>query len=171
MRLSDHSEVRRALTLLGVPVDELREIEVMRLGPEAEAALEKFKVRIAAAFKAAVRTEHHPDHGNDAADRERRTVDFRLIRSFSNSVKTWKSRSAPDQKAPDMAAMHSAMRAAMDELFRQMQTAWTPRVDWTRPVVFTRRSTFHASPPGTEVESRSTPFGDRVHRVRKRWKP
>lgn len=174
MRLSDLGEVRRALILLGVPVHELKQIEVMRLGPEAEAALEKFKDRIAAAFKVAVRTEHHPDHGNNVADRERRAANFRMIRSFSNSVKTWKIKPMPAQRVPDMAAVHSAMRAAMDELIRQMQTApVTPRVVWTQPVVFNfaRRSTstFHASPPGTEVESKSTPFGDRVHRVRKRY--
>ncbi len=175
MKLSEHSDVKRSLILLGVPIEELIAIEDMH-GAEAEAELEKFKERITSAFRTSVRTEHHPDHGSDPADIARRADNFRTIRSFLEWVKQWRIKPEPIRPVfsatIDLTDVLSFMQQVADqfeeELRQQRQymviNLEVPPISDPEPP--SRRSTFRSSPRGTEVESQSTRDGGRIHRVR-----
>ncbi len=177
MKLSEHSDVKRSLILLGVPIEELVAIEDMH-GAEAAAALEKFKERITSAFRTSVRTEHHPDHGSDPADIARRADNFRTIRSFLEWVKQWRIK--PEQIRPvfsatiDLTDVLSFMQSFVDDFNEEIRRQsfvinlqdFEPPIRKAESEPPRRRSTFRSSPRGTEVESQSTRDGGRIHRVR-----
>lgn len=181
MRLSEHKEIQRMLNILGVPIAELVAVERAR-GNEAEVALTKFKDRIASAFRAAVRSEHHPDHASDPEDEQRRAQNFRDLRAFSESVKTWTIRPVA-QRRPiviDLTSVMATMVHQFNEEIRRAaqvaaeqamaQAAMNLQHDPPEPEPIRRRATFRSSPRGTDVESQSTRSGGRVHRVRKHRK-